>query len=104
MRSMTIGDVARVAGVRASAVRFYERGGVLPPASRASGRRHDDNRVLKWPSSLWRGSTCPVGGVAAELLLHRDMLHGRGRRGALYDAATQGAPGKSAPTQRILVW
>ena len=44
---MTIGEVARSAGVRASAIRFYERSGVLPPASRASGRRHYDQRILE---------------------------------------------------------
>lgn len=37
---MTIGEVARKAGVRTSAIRFYERAGVLPPASRQNGQRH----------------------------------------------------------------
>jgi MerR family transcriptional regulator, redox-sensitive transcriptional activator SoxR len=47
MRPMTIGDVARRAGVRPSAIRFYERSGVLPPARRASGQRRYDPAVLK---------------------------------------------------------
>jgi MerR family transcriptional regulator, redox-sensitive transcriptional activator SoxR len=37
---MKIGEVARKAGVRTSAIRFYERIGVLPPASRQNGQRH----------------------------------------------------------------
>jgi len=47
MKPMTIGDVARRAGVRSSAIRFYERSGVLPPARRASGQRRYDTAVLK---------------------------------------------------------
>jgi len=34
-----IGEVARKAGIRPSAIRFYERAGVLPPPSRISGQR-----------------------------------------------------------------
>ena len=37
---MKIGEIARKAGVRTSAIRFYERAGVLPPASRQNGQRH----------------------------------------------------------------
>lgn len=37
---MKIGAVAKNAGIRPSAIRFYERAGVLPPASRKSGQRH----------------------------------------------------------------
>jgi MerR family transcriptional regulator, redox-sensitive transcriptional activator SoxR len=47
MKPMTIGAVARRAGVRSSAIRFYERSGVLPPARRASGQRRYDQAVLK---------------------------------------------------------
>jgi MerR family redox-sensitive transcriptional activator SoxR len=36
---MRIGEVARKAGIRPSAIRFYERVGVLPRASRQSGQR-----------------------------------------------------------------
>jgi DNA-binding transcriptional MerR regulator len=32
MKPMTIGAVARTAGVRSWSIRFYERSGVLPPA------------------------------------------------------------------------
>jgi MerR family transcriptional regulator, redox-sensitive transcriptional activator SoxR len=47
MKPMTIGAVARRAGVRSSAIRFYEHSGVLPPARRASGQRRYDQAVLK---------------------------------------------------------
>ncbi len=36
---MTIGEVAKRAGVATSAIRYYERIGVLPPAERVSGQR-----------------------------------------------------------------
>src|SRR5499425_3698135 len=37
---MRIGEVARKAGVRTSAIRFYEKVGVLPPAARQNGQRY----------------------------------------------------------------
>jgi len=36
---MTIGEVARQAGLRTSAVRYYEEVGILPPPERVNGRR-----------------------------------------------------------------
>ena len=36
---MKIGEIARQAGVRTSAIRFYEKAGVLPPAFRQNGQR-----------------------------------------------------------------
>jgi MerR family transcriptional regulator, redox-sensitive transcriptional activator SoxR len=46
MGTSTIGEVARRAGVRASALRYYEDVGVLPPAERISGQRRYDKTVL----------------------------------------------------------
>lgn len=43
---MTIGEVARRAGVRPSAVRYYERVGLLPRPLRRSGRRDYGPEVL----------------------------------------------------------
>ena len=44
--NLTIGEVARGAGVRPSAIRYYERVGVLPPADRVSGqRRYSDDTI-----------------------------------------------------------
>jgi len=36
---MTIGELARQAGIAASAIRFYEKEGLLRPAARVNGRR-----------------------------------------------------------------
>ena len=37
---MPIGELARRAGTAPSALRYYERIGLLPPAERAGGKRH----------------------------------------------------------------
>jgi MerR family redox-sensitive transcriptional activator SoxR len=44
---MTIGEAADVAGVRASAIRYYESVGVLPEPERESGQRRYTSDVLK---------------------------------------------------------
>ena len=44
---MTIGEVARRAGVRPSALRYYESVGVLPAPRRVSGRRRYEGEVLE---------------------------------------------------------
>jgi MerR family transcriptional regulator, redox-sensitive transcriptional activator SoxR len=46
MAILTIGEVARRAGVRTSALRYYEEVGVLPPAARVGGQRRYDEVVL----------------------------------------------------------
>ena len=46
MGELTIGEVARRAGLRASAVRYYEDEGILPPAARVGGQRRYDETVL----------------------------------------------------------
>ena len=43
---LAISDVARVFGLRTSAIRYYEQIGILPPAMRKNGRRRYDKRVL----------------------------------------------------------
>src|SRR5215471_19118814 len=47
MAGMSIGEVARKMGLRSSAIRYYERLGLLPKAPRVSGRRRYDERVLE---------------------------------------------------------
>lgn len=37
---LAIGELARRSGLASSALRYYERIGLLPPAERAGGRRH----------------------------------------------------------------
>jgi MerR family redox-sensitive transcriptional activator SoxR len=43
---LTISQVAREIKVRPSAIRYYERIGLLPPAERRSGQRRYDSTVL----------------------------------------------------------
>jgi MerR family redox-sensitive transcriptional activator SoxR len=46
-RSLRIGEVARMAGVRVSLIRYYEEIGLLPVADRISGQRRYDGTVLR---------------------------------------------------------
>ncbi len=43
---LTIGQVALKAGLRASAIRYYEAQGLLPPAPRHGGKRVYDASIL----------------------------------------------------------
>jgi MerR family redox-sensitive transcriptional activator SoxR len=47
MGSMSIGEVAQRAGVRPSALRYYESVGLLPTPERKNGRRRYDGEVLR---------------------------------------------------------
>lgn len=44
---LSIGEVAQLAGIAASAIRFYERHGLLEAPERVSGRRRYDASVLR---------------------------------------------------------
>jgi MerR family redox-sensitive transcriptional activator SoxR len=46
MPQLTISEVARQVGLQASAIRYYERIGILLPAQRISGQRRYDTTVL----------------------------------------------------------
>ena len=46
MPLLTISQVARQIGLQPSAIRYYERIGLLPPAQRLSGQRRYDTTVL----------------------------------------------------------
>lgn len=46
MPQFTISQVARQMGLQPSAIRYYERIGLLPPAPRVSGQRRYDSTVL----------------------------------------------------------
>jgi MerR family redox-sensitive transcriptional activator SoxR len=46
MESFTIGDVARRAGLRTSAIRYYESTGLIPEPRRVSGQRRYGPEVL----------------------------------------------------------
>ena len=45
-KDLAISDVARVFGLRTSAIRYYEQIGILPPPFRKNGQRRYDDSVL----------------------------------------------------------
>ena len=47
MKPLSIGQVAKRTGIRTSALRYYEKAGILPPAARIGGRRCYDPAVLR---------------------------------------------------------
>jgi MerR family transcriptional regulator, redox-sensitive transcriptional activator SoxR len=48
MTNMTIGEVAHTAGLQASAIRYYEKIGLLPKAHRIGGQRRYEPGVLNY--------------------------------------------------------
>lgn len=50
---LTIGEVARRAGIRASAIRYYEEAGLLPEPERVGGKRRYDEGVLRRLALIW---------------------------------------------------
>jgi len=44
---LSIGEIARRAGLRTSAIRYYEKIGLLPKAARVNGRRYYDETTLE---------------------------------------------------------
>lgn len=51
---ISIGQLAAQAGVNTSAIRYYERAGVLPPPGRSSGRRVYDADAIRLLSFVVR--------------------------------------------------
>lgn len=49
---MRIGEIARRAGLRPSAVRFYERAGILPSALRQRGQRRFSAEAELWLATI----------------------------------------------------
>jgi MerR family redox-sensitive transcriptional activator SoxR len=71
---MTIGEVAKAAGLRASAIRYYEDAGLLPQPYRTSGQRRYDRRVLERLAVLEFAKKCGfrLAEVRSLLTEHRD--------------------------------
>lgn len=55
---MTIGEVAKRSGLRASAIRYYEKAGLLPKPARWSGQRRYDGSILARLAVLERAKNC----------------------------------------------
>ena len=49
---MSIGEVARHAGIEPSAIRYYESLGLIPEPPRAGGKRRYDRSILEWLSLI----------------------------------------------------
>jgi DNA-binding transcriptional MerR regulator len=83
--SLTIGDVARRAGVAATALRYYEQLGLVPPPARLGGQRRYDESVL---ARLEVIRLCKSAGFALEeiQLLFADDEPGRPASRALAEA------------------
>jgi DNA-binding transcriptional MerR regulator len=58
MLEMTISQLARLGGVAASAIRYYERIGLLPPAVRHGGQRRFDRTALYRLAIIARARSC----------------------------------------------
>ena len=68
---LTIGEVARRAGVSASAIRYYEEAGLLGEPERIGGKRRYDEGVLR--SLALIGGAKRAGFTLSEI---RTLLHG----------------------------
>lgn len=82
---LTIGEVARRAGVAATTLRYYEQIGLLPPPGRLGGQRRYDDAVL---ARLEVIRLCKSAGFALEeiQLLFADDAPGRPASRALAEA------------------
>jgi len=72
---MTIGNVAKRTGLRASAIRFYERAGLLPHPVRAGGRRVYDAAALDRLAVLERAKACGFTLAEISVLFHDQGSH-----------------------------
>lgn len=83
--TLTIGDVAREAGVAATTLRYYEQIGLLPSPARLGGRRRYDSSIL---ARLEVIRLCKSAGFALEeiQLLSADDAPGRPASRALAEA------------------
>jgi len=55
---MTIGEVAKKTGLHASAIRYYERAGLLPKPVRIFGQRRYDDGIFDRIAVLERAKAC----------------------------------------------
>lgn len=70
MEALTIGEVARQAGVRTSTLRYYESVGLLPPPDRVHGHRRYDPSVFSRLSILRMAQHAGFTLVEMHLLVH----------------------------------
>jgi len=82
---MTIGQVARATGISASAIRYYEAAGIIPPPPRRSGVRQYNTDVIDELKALrfYRASGIPIRDLAS---IARHMRGSKARREAWVSA------------------
>jgi MerR family transcriptional regulator, redox-sensitive transcriptional activator SoxR len=69
--TLTIGQLARRAGLNTSAIRYYERVGVLPPAARVGGQRRYGEDAVRRLEVLDVAKRAGFSLAEARLLLER---------------------------------
>jgi MerR family redox-sensitive transcriptional activator SoxR len=74
MSNMTIGEVARKAGLRASAIRYYEKIGLLPNTERIGGQRRYQPGILNHLAVI--NAAKRAGFRVAEI---KQLFHGFGK-------------------------
>ncbi len=70
MDELAIGEVARRAGIRTSAVRYYERIGLLPAPRRVSGRRRYDESTVQMLRLIQLAQSAGFTMAEIQTLLH----------------------------------
>ena len=72
---MTIGEVAKKTGLRASAIRYYERAGLLPKPFRCFGQRRYDDHIFDRIAVLKRAKACGFTLIEIGMLLNGEGRH-----------------------------
>ena len=103
---MTIGEVAKSTGLRASAIRFYERAGLLPEPVRTSGQRQYGAAILDRLAVVERAKACGFTLSEIRILFNNEGSHSAkwralaDRKIAELDSAMQRLSGMKALLQR----
>lgn len=74
MANITIGEVARRAGLKASAIRYYEKIGLLPKTQRVGGQRRYETGVLTYLAVI---DVAKSAGFGMDEIRH--LFHGFGK-------------------------
>jgi MerR family redox-sensitive transcriptional activator SoxR len=74
MTNLTIGEVARKAGLQTSAIRYYEKIGLLPKTQRIGGQRRYETSVLNYLEVI---DVAKRAGFRMDEIRH--LFHGFGR-------------------------
>jgi MerR family redox-sensitive transcriptional activator SoxR len=70
MEELAIGEVARRAGIRPSALRYYDSIGLLPAPKRVSGRRHYDESTVQLLKVVQLAQQAGFTVAEIQILLH----------------------------------